>query len=205
MFTIITPNRVIGLIIIVIIGVVIYNSMTQKLEEAGPFPTPIQNDIEPHRLLSPEGYTITGLAEYSLTAMVMSRSNYHVGREADLSQMDLVLAWGPLTQEPWLSKVKYWQDNRWYFYKWKEDELENAIETIKNNSANNHIIIEPGNPDIADVMLSVRKGDVVDLKGYLVRVEGAGGWHWKSSLRRTDTGDHSCELFYVTSGSIVDK
>lgn len=44
---------------------------------------------------------------------------------------------------------------------------------------------------------SVRTGDIVELKGSLVRVDEKGGWHWVSSLTRNDTGNHACELIWV--------
>ena len=44
---------------------------------------------------------------------------------------------------------------------------------------------------------SVRRGDIVELSGNLVRVDANDGWHWISSLSRTDTGNHSCELIWI--------
>ena len=44
---------------------------------------------------------------------------------------------------------------------------------------------------------NIRQGDIVTLKGYLVRVEAKDGWRWKSSLTREDTGGGACELIFV--------
>ena len=41
-------------------------------------------------------YTITPLARYTITAVVLSRERYHNDREADLSPVDLALGWGPM-------------------------------------------------------------------------------------------------------------
>jgi hypothetical protein len=46
----------------------------------------------------------------------------------------------------------------------------------------------------------VRKGESIDLSGYLVNVKQAEGeeFTWNSSLSREDEGGGSCEVFYVT-------
>jgi len=35
------------------------------------------------------------------------------------------------------------------------------------------------------------------MRGYLVNVTGPNGFNWNTSLRRDDTGNGACELFYV--------
>ena len=69
---------------------------------------------------------------------------------------------------------------------------------INAHLANTHIIPEPGNPVLGRGLLAVRRGEVVRLSGYLVRVEGPGGLQWNSSRARRDSGNHACEVFYVT-------
>jgi len=43
----------------------------------------------------------------------------------------------------------------------------------------------------------VRVGDIVRLRGKLVDIDHPSGWHWRSSLRRDDTGGGSCEIVYL--------
>jgi len=43
----------------------------------------------------------------------------------------------------------------------------------------------------------VRVGDVVTLEGDLIEADKPGGWKWRSSLTRDDTGNGACELVYV--------
>lgn len=40
-------------------------------------------------------------------------------------------------------------------------------------------------------------GQVVTLCGYLVRVQVPDGWHWNSSMTRSDSGNGACELAWV--------
>ena len=37
------------------------------------------------------------------------------------------------------------------------------------------------------------------MRGYLVNVGGPDGFSWNTSLRRDDTGNGACEVFYVES------
>jgi hypothetical protein len=43
------------------------------------------------------------------------------------------------------------------------------------------------------------------MKGYLVKISKADGWHWISSLKRDDTAGGSCELFWVEEVSISNN
>jgi hypothetical protein len=43
----------------------------------------------------------------------------------------------------------------------------------------------------------VRVGDIVRLQGKLVDIDHPSGWHWRTSLRRDDTGGGSCEIVYL--------
>jgi hypothetical protein len=48
-------------------------------------------------------------------------------------------------------------------------------------------------------------GQIVHLEGDLVRADGKDGWHWVSSLSRTDTGDGSCEVVWVEHAEVSDR
>ena len=63
------------------------------------------------------------------------------------------------------------------------------------HSANMHMI--PKDEAVQEVLERVRKGDVVYIRGKLVRVNTTDGWHWSSSLSRNDTGKGACEIIYV--------
>jgi len=74
------------------------------------------------------------------------------------------------------------------------------------HSANNHIV--PVNENVGRAVKSVKKKDAVVLEGYLVNIQGSykgRDVRWNSSLSRTDTGNGSCELFYVTKVRIESK
>ena len=42
-----------------------------------------------------------------------------------------------------------------------------------------------------------KRGDLVDISGYLIEIKFADNGIWRSSLMRTDTGNGGCELVWV--------
>lgn len=138
-------------------------------------------------------YTMTPLAEFDITARVLSRKDYMLGREAEISPTDLALGWGPMSDTSVLEKIKISQNGRWY--RWQVKEWPIPRREIERNSANMHII--PAAPSVERTLKEIREGHVVTIRGKLVKVEASDGWHWKSSLTRNDTGDGGCELILV--------
>ena len=57
----------------------------------------------------------------------------------------------------------------------------------------------PATPDIESKLKKLRPGQIVTARGYLVDIRNADGFHWNTSLSRTDTGDGACEVFWVES------
>jgi hypothetical protein len=141
------------------------------------------------------GYTIEPVAEYAVRARVLAIERYRLGREADLSPVDFVLGWGPMSDDAVIARLAISQGNRWYQYRWQDNPpIDPAV--IASTSANTHLV--PANARVGDRLLAVRKGAVVRLSGYLINVRHPDGWRWGSSLSRTDAGNGSCELMWVT-------
>ncbi len=153
---------------------------------------PTQNSIS-HASFTLNGYSITPLKSFEMEARVLSAKSYSIGREADLSPIDLALGWGAMSDETILSKIDISQSNRFYY--WHVDEFPIPHREIELNSANMHMI--PADGRIERMLKSVRPGEVVRFSGYLVQVNASDGWHWKSSLTREDTGNGACEVVYV--------
>lgn len=146
-----------------------------------------------------DNYKITPLASFYLKARVLSKENYSYDRESDLSPTDLALGWGPMSDQANLDRIDISQRNRWYL--WKTDHYPIPRRQIETKSANMHII--PSNEKIEDELDDVVKGNLIELKGYLVYVESDDGWRWKSSLTRNDVGGGACELIWVEDFSIL--
>ena len=152
---------------------------------------------ESHRL---DDYTITELAEFRIKAKVLSKKNYYMGREADLSPTDLTLGWGNMSDESILEKIKISQSGR--FYRWRVESFPLPRREIETSSANMHLI--PATDAVDSVIQEIRNGDIIELSGSLVKVESdSDGFFWKSSQTRNDTGYGACELIWVEKLQIV--
>lgn len=145
------------------------------------------------------GYTITPLESFQIEARVLAAEQYSLGREADLSPVDLALGWGAMSDEAILKDIKISQSNRFYY--WRVDEFPIPRREIETQSANMHMI--PADPQIEKTLKSIRPGQIVKLSGELVQVNASDGWHWKSSLTREDTGAGACEIIYVKSLTVI--
>jgi len=190
-----------GLLIIVLVyffypeKVVTYPSGITALDQ------PKQTKIIGNKEWTLDEFKFKALAEYHIKARVLSRNNFSVGKESELSPLDLALGWGPMSDQNIIDKIDISQSNRWY--RWKADVLPIPAREISLNSANVHII--PKEENVEEKFDNVYKGSLIEMTGYLVEVTTSEGWRWKSSLKRDDTAGGSCELFWVEELEILDK
>jgi hypothetical protein len=160
---------------------------------------PEQGSLDSEATFDYKGYKITRLASFALEARVLSRADYHLGREAELSPTDLALGWGRMSDETVLHNIDISQGNRFYF--WRVEEFPIPQREIQTSSANMHLI--PADNAVARQLDKVRKGAVVQLHGYLIRAEAGDGWRWVSSLSREDAGAGACEVVWVEGLTIL--
>lgn len=158
---------------------------------------PLQSDVpETMRPFALPSATLQPLAGFSIHARVLSREDYGLGREADLSPTDLALGWQRMREEEVLSQLQISQSSRWYNYRWKDQPPLPPTE-IARSSANMHMI--PANEAVADALAELDEDDDVRIDGWLVEAAAPDGWRWRSSTSRTDTGGGACEVVYVCS------
>lgn len=144
-----------------------------------------------------KGYRITPLATYNVEARLLAREHYRLGREADLSPIDFGIGWGKMSDEAVLDKIDISQSNR--FMNWRVQEFPIPQREIETSAANMHLI--PADSAVERQLDKMRVGQIVHLRGRLVRADASDGWHWISSLSRDDTGAGACELFWVEQAS----
>jgi len=166
-------------------------------------PVQVQISAEPiPRKIKDGEVTITPLAKYAISAVVVGKKSYSNGWTGEIAPVDIALVWGRLADPKYDKYISYGQSDRWYFYEYKpESPFTNQY--IITHSANNHII--PANENIHMAIKAVSKKEKVHLEGYLVKITGhykGGNVWWNSSLTRSDSGDGSCEVFYVKSVKI---
>lgn len=147
-------------------------------------------------------YIVTRRARFSIEARVLSTERYWLGREADLSPLDLALGWRAMSDQALLDKIKIRQGGRWYHTGWAQP-LPVAEQDVSLNSANMHMIPDRGSVERG--LKRLRPGDVVRLQGFLVDVDHPSGWHWRTSLTRADTGAGACEIVYVENLEVLTE
>ena len=147
-----------------------------------------------------KSYKMMKLSTFEGEFRVLSREDYHTGREAEISPTDLALGWGAMADPQVYKQLSIRQSNRWYYWRY-ENEPPIPRREIETHSANMHII--PANKAVAQKLSKVDDNDLINLKGQLVEVSANDGWVWRSSLSREDTGNGACELFLVESIQIL--
>lgn len=159
---------------------------------------PRQNDLPAgQRRLTVEGLDLVVVprATFELQARVLSSRAYRLGRESRISPLDLALGWGPMAEERVLAALEISQRNRWYYWR-SEAAPPIPPREISRHSGNMHMLA--GDAMTLKRLESLEAGDRVTLRGHLVDVE-EGGWRWRTSTSRTDTGRGACEIVLVDS------
>lgn len=156
---------------------------------------PKQTAIQTPKPFNKGNYIITPLAEFEITAKVLSRERYWLDKEADLSPIDFALGWQRMSDEDVLQHISISQGQRWF--RWQADQLPIPHAEISTSAANMHLI--PADDRIRAALLAVKQGSIITLEGLLVAASDANTqWQWRSSLTRSDTGAGACEIIWVT-------
>ncbi len=148
-----------------------------------------------------KGHRVTPLAQYDIRARVIRTERYWNDRASVLAPIDFCVGWGPMSDGKILERMSFSQGQRFCTYRPEDNAFPIPADEINSHSANMHMM--PATPEIGKKLKSVRRGDVITAQGYLVSVEGADGWKWRSSLTRNDKGSGACEVMWVTALSIM--
>ena len=142
---------------------------------------------------------VTPFAQYKISAIILSRKRYTTKWTSIISPLDFTFGWGEVSKPENIEHIKVKQTMRWYRYRF-DNECAITQKYISEHSSNHHII--PANSNIRKAVLLTKKNDKIVLEGFLVNVSGkykGDNVSWRSSHTRTDTGNGSCEIMYVTS------
>lgn len=148
----------------------------------------------------PGGYVAHPSHAFAVEAVVLSRRAYRFDAESAVSPLDLLLGWGPMSDPAVLTGLSTRQSGRFGYVRPLPDSAVD-LRALGPYWSNMHLI--PGDDAVAAALEQVGEGRVVRLTGALVTVRGAGGWVWRSSLSRTDSGAGACELLLVTEVQIL--
>ncbi|MCX7199409.1 MAG: hypothetical protein NTW37_15940 [Proteobacteria bacterium] len=164
---------------------------------AGGLPT--QVSVSDEREFERNGYRIRALARFEVSARVLGAEHYRFDREAQLAPVDLALGWGRMSDTTVLQRISISQRGRFYY--WSTADFPIPRREIETSSANMHMI--PADDRVEAALKSVRPGQIVTVRGYLVEARAPDGWRWRSSMTREDTGAGACELIWVESVSMI--
>jgi hypothetical protein len=140
-------------------------------------------------------------AAFALEATVLGERRYRFGAESAISPLDLALGWGQMAVPAVYGALDISQSGRWYHYRWGADGPPIPLDAIVSQSSNMHMV--PSSDAVARRLLELDAGERVRLVGWLVDVESPGRGHWRTSMRRDDSGDGACEIVYVCDVAAV--
>lgn len=145
-----------------------------------------------------DNWQIIPRAGYRIAARVLHSKQYD-DWQAGLAPVDLALGWGMLSEPRIDNWISWNQDNRWYYYNYRNVLLTPfPREYVRDHSANVHII--PASEQIEAILRELNGNEIVQLDGLLVDVEAQREGRrvaFRTSLSRHDEGDESCEIMYV--------
>ena len=204
-FKIVVILLVIGLIIVLINDIYI-NMKMKELAAKGKSTLktgPIQQKIK-EETIEIKGVKIKKLAKYDITGIVIAKEYYYFGGGPNkISKEDLTLCWGPAAEHKDDIYVLITGNDRFVNYRISGELYRQYGEDAQNYISNNHII--PINSTINKIIKKAKKGDAIQMTGYLVYCQGD-NWTWgPSSMVRTDKGNGACEIFLVENARIIKK
>lgn len=120
-------------------------------------------------------------------------------------EVDLGLAWGPRVKE-YKDRLTFRQTARWLMWSYRGEMDEATKFDIQTHVGNLHLIPAEGRAEVRKAIRSLEKGDLVRIKGFLVRIFGpTGELIATSSTSREDSGDGACEIVWVEEIQINRK
>ncbi|MGD2073111.1 MAG: hypothetical protein PVG65_06450 [Candidatus Thorarchaeota archaeon] len=139
-------------------------------------------------------FSLVPVACYSASVLVVGEKLYD-DEDGDLVPLDLCVVWGVLADPYVLQYTDFMQEERSCTCIYDEGSPADDPEVL-NQFVNLHLI--PASMHIFEVLTSIRPGDEIVLKGYLVNIYVDGYPYIETSTVWTDSGPGSCEILYVT-------
>jgi hypothetical protein len=158
---------------------------------------PEQHNLDNAPAFQDKDFEITPLADYSVTARVLSRADYSYDPVSSISPTDLALGWGRMSDSAVLAKLDIGQSVRWYTYRWGAEGPPIPLPEIIRSSSNMHML--PADDSVRAKLRKVNPGDIVHIEGQLIEAHGPNNSIWRSSMTNDRTGDGACKVVYVRS------
>ncbi|NIP61930.1 MAG: hypothetical protein GWN01_15420 [Nitrosopumilaceae archaeon] len=191
------------LFVILLIGGIYYYWTTRPVEH-GPGvvapETPVQEVTYNEDKFTFKGFEIKPKANINLEARVLSIKNYYFDQYSELIPTDIVVGWGPMSDERNLNSLMVRQSDRSFYYEMAKPPIEKNA--MWQHASNMHLI--GSTQKIRDKINTLREGHIIRIEGYLVNATSIkDGWTLKSSMKRDDIGKDSSELVWINSLTIL--
>jgi len=159
---------------------------------------PAQRDLDPPPQFAALGHTFLARARYDITARVLRKEIYRLDGGASLAPVDLGVGWGPMSDTRVIDELEFSQMGRFFYWRPKRaSEFPVPVQVLVTHAAQMHLV--PASLQLESRLKKLRPGQLVTISGYLVDVRGPGGFSWRTSLTRNDTGNGACEIVWVES------
>ena len=152
-------------------------------------------------------YSYNPVKAMELDARVLDASHYYFDKMSRISPTDLVLGWRELSNESTINQLDFNITDR--SYEWDNPNKVISDAFIKANTKLVHTI--PGNDLVKQQLKSIRIGDVIFARGYLVNVKSASGLSWKTASKNNSTSRTGItkkttqgDLFFIDELEVID-
>lgn len=139
------------------------------------------------------------IARFDIEARVLSKKRYFGDQEADFAPYDVIVGWGPMSDERNLNEILIKQTDRSYYWEMIEPPI--PIHEMREHTTNLRLIAK--DETMLESFGDIRQGQIIRLKGYLVNVESTEGWQMHTSLIRKDSGRESAEIVFVNELTVL--
>lgn len=148
-------------------------------------------------------HTVTPLFEYEISGMVASCHFSKVlaeYRRDDLNIMDVGLLWGSNLDPAIYTAMKFYNNGVFLHYKTSNYDIWQKFDL--NKVSNNHLLCT--NSVQNKRIKTLKKGDVISIKGYLASYTLEHGKRGSSTVR-TDRGNGACETVWVENLTLLKR
>jgi hypothetical protein len=154
---------------------------------------PVQIDRVSAQAFQYQDAQLTPLASFEFDARLISVAWYS-DQDSRYSPADLGIGWGKMSDSANIDALDWSHSARFLSYRWSTQPPIPAQEIIP-LMANVHVI--PANAAVLTKIGKLKYGQRIRGTGKLVEVAASGGYRWRSSMSRNDTGKGACEVMYL--------
>lgn len=184
--------------LVIAISIITYR-MLNKVETLAPgilvLDEPQQVVMAGAKSFTKNGYTLTPVATYEVSGRV-NGIDYPDDSLAAIAPVDLILGWGSMSDSAVLDKLTISQSKRSFGWRYYENLPVDHAYVYKHLSLNTII---PATEDAKQVLMKIRKNNIVSMSGYLVNINASDGRTWQSSVDNNERDSNPAYYFLVNS------